>query len=148
MCSQALADSHLKLCVRYESGIPSYSRQLIADHLLTYQEALKSKIRFDCETGASVEVRFVQAPEPPHPSEALGAIRVQDGDVRPEIVVFYQSVRMLLPTRLPVVEARALAKVVAHELSHLVSNRTVHDRAGLNAPVYSTAYLMSGRLHQ
>ena len=78
----------------------------------------------------------------------MGAVRVQNGEVRPEIVIFCQPVRMLLPTRLPAIEARALAKVLAHELRHLVFNRTDHARAGLNAPVYSAAYLMSGDLHE
>lgn len=95
-----------------------------------------------------MDVKFVQAPQPPHPSDALGAVRVRDGDVQPEIVIFYEPVRMLLPTRLPGIEARALAKVLAHELSHLVSNRTGHHGSGLHSALFSTGYLLSADLGQ
>jgi hypothetical protein len=148
LSSQAFASSNLKLCVRFDDGIPNYSRQLITEHLLAYQDDLGSKIGFDCDTESGVEVRFLKAPQPPHPSDALGAVRVHNGEVRPEIVIFYQPVRMLLPTRLPGIEARALAKVLAHELSHLVSNRTSHRGSGLNAAVFSAAYLMSADLRE
>jgi hypothetical protein len=82
-------------------------------------------------------------------STRLGATKVREGRVLPwaevECDAVKQGVAKVAPKRRLRVFGQALAKVLSHELYHLLLNTTGHGRRGLSRPALEWEELMSGK---
>jgi hypothetical protein len=126
----AAAPARVSLCLTSEG--PIVDERLVRFQLAAWQKALSTELYFDCRAPNPVLIRLAKSPARPHPPDALGATRIANGKLQPDITVFCDSVRAMLPEPAPLIESRALARVIAHELVHLLLNRAQHVADGLN----------------
>lgn len=131
----------LELCLRNEAGMDHQTLMLTLHHVRQQQEKLGVTLTPGCSEG-SVRLTFALIPLAPHPPDALGATRTAPGRILPDIRIFTQSVTRMLPTAGPECRARALAKVVIHELSHFLRQSGSHGH-GLDQPVFDAQTLLS-----
>ncbi|MBS1829827.1 MAG: hypothetical protein JST93_31295 [Acidobacteria bacterium] len=131
----------LDLCVQNEAGMDARKMMLTVHHLRQYRGELSTDIQVRC-SAESVRVTFVGYPGEGHPSDALGATRIAKGRILPEVQIFTKPVQEMLPGARPEVEARALAKVVAHELMHYLQQRAGHLH-GLDQPKFDSRTLLA-----
>jgi cytochrome c551/c552 len=90
---------------------------------------------------------------PARPSRRLGWTHVTDGEVLPFAEVDCGLVRSFLAPQLIGVErkeagkkfARAVGRVVAHELYHILGRTTHHSARGVDQPAYTAQELVSDR---
>lgn len=129
------------LCVQNEARLDAQTVMLVVHHLRQYQEELGTGIQVRCSS-ASVRVTFAGYPGVGHPADALGATRTANGRILPEVQIFTKSVQELLPNATAELRARALAKVVAHELSHYLRQQAVHG-ASLDQAWFDTHALVA-----
>ncbi len=115
----------LDLCLQNEAGLDAQAMMLTVHHLRQYQEELRTAVNVRCSAD-SVRVTFASYPGAGHPADALGATRTTKGRILPEVQIFTKSVQQMLPGATVEVWARALSKVVAHELSHYLRQRAGH----------------------
>lgn len=131
----------LDLCVQNEAGMDAQTVMLTVHHLRQYRGELRTEIQARCSAD-SVRVTFSGYPGVGHPSDALGATRILKGRILPEVQIFTKSVIEMLPGAALEAHARALAKVVAHELSHYLQQRRGHDD-GLDRPEFDRQALVA-----
>lgn len=131
----------LDLCVQNEAGIDARTMMLTVHHVRQYRSELRTEIQVRC-SGDSVRVTFGGYPGIGHPADALGATRTSKGRIQPEIQIFAKSVHEMLPQATVEVRARALARVVAHELSHYLEQRAEHQN-GLDQPSFDAKALVA-----
>lgn len=76
---------------------------------------------------------------------ALGATRVTNGRIQPEIEIYATTISKLLRSTLPVLVGRAMARVAAHEIGHYIEQSGTHstDHNDLMAEYYTAAHLMA-----
>ena len=131
----------LDLCVQNEAGMDAQTVMLTVHHVRRYRGELRTEIVARCSAD-SVRVTFSGYPGVGHPSDALGATRILKGRILPEVQIFTKSVIEMLPGAALEAHARALAKVVAHELSHYLQQRRGHDD-GLDRPEFDRQALVA-----
>jgi hypothetical protein len=86
-------------------------------------------------------------------SEALGWTHVSNGEILPFIFIDCESVRRfvqrqlrgMLPVRRDPLFGRAIARILAHELYHLLTQTTQHSTNGLAKASYSVGDLLAER---
>lgn len=131
----------LDLCVRNEAGLDHQTLMLTLHQIRQNQGKVDATITTGC-SASSIRLTFALSPEAPHPPDALGATRTSAGRILPDIRIFTQSVSRMLPTAGPECRARALAKVVIHELSHYLRQSGGHGH-GLDQPAFDAQTLLS-----
>jgi hypothetical protein len=72
---------------------------------------------------------------------ALGAARVKDGRILPEIEIYATSVSTLIRSTLPALVGRGMARVAAHEIGHYLL-QTTDPSKGLMTEYYAAAQLL------
>ncbi|MBL8174640.1 MAG: hypothetical protein JNK48_08220 [Bryobacterales bacterium] len=132
----------LDLCVRNEAGLDN-GTLLLTMHHIRQNPGKAGRLSFACSASA-VRVTFAAHQEGPHPPDALGATRSAGGKILPDIIVFTRSVLQMLGEAGVDGQARALAKVVAHELSHYFRQQRGHDE-GLDKPFLDAQELIALR---
>jgi hypothetical protein len=125
------------------SGAPAFSQDLAAcvdlrtkldtDTVALFQQELRSiaknsglTLRLVHENGACPGVRLIIRTRLAKDISALGAARLLNGRVLPEIEVYAASIAVTLPSRLPALLGPALARVAAHEIGHYLTQSSVH----------------------
>jgi len=96
-----------------------------------------------CDEPGAMQVYFMRIH--PFESSALGAARVRCGVVLPLLEVYTEPLAAMLGTRLPGVLGRAMARVTAHELAHVLRQETHHQAAGAFAAQYTAGLLRAAR---
>lgn len=135
----------LRVCVAPESQVNKDIRNGIRQELSLYETWLGSKIEFSCEAAGAVSVLVTGRAGWGMQPDALGATRVAGGFVQPEIVIFRDAIRNMLPVemRLEGNEVRAMARVIAHELRHFLSGTGSHQVNGVDDEQLSAGHLLS-----
>lgn len=135
----------LKVCLHYDAKTSKDVQKLIQEEIARYEEWLGAKLSFDCAGPAGVFVAVLGRAPAGMELDALGATRLSRGVVMPEVVVFRETIRELLPVqmRMEGTEARAIARVVAHELGHYLTASTGHRRNGVNDESLTAGHLLS-----
>ena len=72
---------------------------------------------------------------------ALGAARVKDGRILPEIEIYATSVAVLVRSTLPALVGRGMARVAAHEIGHYFLQTTAHSK-DLMTEYYAAPHLL------
>lgn len=125
----------LDLCIKNEAGLDVQTLMLVGHNLRQHQQKLGVPLRLGCSESA-VQIAIRSAPEAGHPADALGATRVSGGRILPVIYVFAGTVRSFINCSEVETHARAMALVLAHELSHFVRQETGHgeglDKAAMD----------------
>ena len=106
------------------------------------------ELRGHCSAAAPLPNRGLQ-----QVAESLGQTHVMDGKVLPYADVQCDSVRRLIDRELRAARAgdrddllgRALGRVMAHELYHVLLRTTRHGRSGLGRPAQSSSDLVATR---
>lgn len=130
-----------ELCIRNEAGLDAQTLMLTMHHIRGHQELLGVDFVQGC-SASSIRLTFRAVPQAPHPQDALGATRVTAGKVQPEILIFAKSILQMLQGASAECKARALAKVVAHELSHYLRQKKDHGE-GLDRRQFDAEFLTS-----
>ena len=112
--------------------------------LKLYEKQLGAVFRFSCGAPSAVEITFRDQAFRGAPPDALGAARVANGRVLPEIEIFRRPVRQLIREADPHLEGRAIGAVAAHEIGHYLRQRTGHDSHGIHAPQLTARHLLHG----
>ena len=73
---------------------------------------------------------------------ALGAARVKDGRILPEIEIYATSVAKLIRSTLPALVGRGMARVAAHEIGHYLLQTTAHSK-DLMTEYYAAPHLLA-----
>ena len=82
---------------------------------------------------------------------ALGSVQAINGEVQPFVEIDCSRIGALLETQLPLLRAqtperlfaRAVARVVAHELYHVFVKTKIHDNSGVGKPEFTASDLLS-----
>lgn len=97
----------------------------------------------NCDEPGATQVYFMRIH--PFESSALGAARTRGGVVLPLLEVYTEPLAAMLGTRLPGVLGRAMARVTAHELAHVLRQETEHAAEGAFAAQYTAGLLRAAR---
>lgn len=137
--SNTLERREIDVCLVVKTAVPPATIKLFEHEL---RRRLDAQVRF-VECGAPSAVRITVHPRPAsdQAEDALGATRVRSGRLQPEIHVFREPVRRMLFSTLPVFEAKALATVAAHELTHWMTQEQRHRGEGFMHPLLTGAQL-------
>ncbi len=131
----------VELCIRNEAGLDVQTLMLTTHYIRRHEELPGSNFTQGC-SASSIRLTFGNLPQAPHPPDALGATRVTAGRVQAEILIFARSILQMLQGASAECKARALAKVVAHELSHYLRQKKEHGE-GLDRAVFDSEFLIS-----
>jgi len=112
--------------------------------LKRYQNQFATELRFSCQAPNPVIVTFREAPPQGRPADALGATRVLNGRILPDIEIYRLSVRQMLRDPGDLAEGRALATVTAHELHHYLWQQPLHEPSGLRSELLTAQNLIRG----
>ncbi|MBI4889664.1 MAG: hypothetical protein HY821_03500 [Acidobacteria bacterium] len=82
--------------------------------------------------------------QPPAARTALAITHISNGQVLPFVRLDIGAVSGMLGSTRQSELPRALARVAAHELHHVLTGSTVHDSTGITKPVFSRSDLLSG----
>jgi len=115
-----------------------------------YDRVAVVRLRGDCRVGAPL---VMTTRTEKGGSEPLGQTQVVDGEVLPFAAVHCDAVRRLIGRDLALQPSyehedlfgRALGRVLAHELYHILLRSTRHGTQGLARPVQSSADLLADR---
>ncbi len=113
----------------------------------TFNHIVTVRFRGHCLAGERWSVRVT-------PDE-LGLTHITDGEVLPFCEVRCDAVRQAAQPyllregtrRMPVLLGRALARVLAHEIYHMVARTRVHGKRGIARPSLTPEELVMGTLH-
>jgi len=97
----------------------------------------------NCDEQGATPIYFMRVH--PFESSALGAARTRGGVVLPLLEVYTEPLAAMLGTRLPGVLGRAMARVTAHELAHVLRQETEHAAEGAFAAQYTAGLLRAAR---
>lgn len=97
----------------------------------------------NCDEPGAMPVYFMRIH--PFESSALGAARTRGRVVLPLVEVYTEPLAAMLGTRLPGVLGRAMARVTAHELTHVLRQETEHAAEGAFAAQYTAGLLRAAR---
>ncbi len=114
-----------------------------------YDRVAVVRFRGDCRAGAPLLMTRTEK----HDFDPLGQTQVVDGDVLPFAAVRCDAVRQLIGRDLALQPSyerddlfgRALGRIVAHELYHILLRTTRHGTEGLARPAQSSADLLADR---
>jgi len=84
-----------------------------------------------------VSIQFLSRTE----ISALGATRVRDGRILPEIEIYATSIKNLVRSTLPALVGRGMARVAAHEIGHYLLQTTTHSK-DLMSECFGAAHLL------
>lgn len=139
-------EASVRLCVRNDARVAEHSVSAMRSSLLRMQSLLKVRLEFGCEVGGTGHlVTLVLREQPadiPEPS-ALGAAKTTHDRIEPYLELYYDSLKWILPSRLAVIEGRAMARIVAHELSHYLRQSREHGASDFLRAELSLARLMA-----
>jgi len=115
-----------------------------------YDRVAVVRLRGDCRAGAPL---LMTTRTEKGGSEPLGQTQVVDGDVLPFAAVRCDAIRQLIGRDLALQPSyeredlfgRALGRVLAHELYHILLRTTRHGTEGLARPAQSSADLLADR---
>jgi hypothetical protein len=142
MTFNPLSVKALDLCIENRAKLDPQTFQAFHTELDRILSASELAAGLDiCRPGAVAIM--VQAEGVPEEPSALGGIRQLNGRLLPEIAIFVTPTALLIDNRLPAVLGRALARVAAHELGHLLSQRSKHNPSGLMSERFSAAHLLA-----
>ncbi len=164
-CASADAESDLVVYLKADANQPAAPIAQMKRELATLMQSAGYRVQWGGESNSSFLV-VVQlngtcalpagyagpATTPPPPS-ALASTTVTDGRVLPFSVVNCAAVTRSLASLLSgdagaqrdFYYGRALARVIAHELYHILAGTTAHTRTGVSRSCFSTADLVSER---
>lgn len=142
MISNQLIASGLDLCVENPDGLDRMTLQSFRTELGAILAASGRPANFTACLPVIVTITLRDDPPEEEPT-ALGATRVRNGRLVPEIELYVSPIAQIVATRLPGVLGRALARVATHELGHLLSQGSAHTRHGVMMERLSAAHLMA-----
>lgn len=127
----------------------SWARQDAASAPGVYHRLTIVRFRGDCSLAAPLPLTSAS----PANAEALGQTRVVNGDVLPISDIrcdaarkyLGREIRALPPSEQDEAFGRALGRVVAHELYHMLLRTRTHGKTGLARPAVSRAELLAPR---
>jgi hypothetical protein len=114
-----------------------------------YERIAMVRLRGECRVGAPLPRQSAKAHEP------LGQTHVSDGKVLPIADIRCDSVRRVIYKELQAADSdqrdellgRALGRVAAHELYHMLLRTMEHGREGLARPAQSSSDLLAAHTH-
>lgn len=142
MLPQVWAAETLHLCIAGPGGLaPDIQAQWQSE-----LERILSVSAYRLEVGScqerSVEVRFLKA-NPMEPA-ALAAARVERRKIQPRVEVYMSPLAEMIGTQLPGPLGRAMARVTAHELRHVMAQEHGHGK-GADRETYSAGLLLAAK---
>jgi hypothetical protein len=141
--AQSSAPPKLTLCLTPVIPLSAPVLGLLADELRQYGPALQREIVLDCKADSAVPVMLDARPTGTTPPEALGSVKMRDGQILPGIRVYFNSVNDLLPVHSPRNLARGAALVIAHECRHYLLQTAGH-KDGVGGYAFSGTDLARG----
>lgn len=122
-----LFSQDLAVCLEDRTKLDSETLQVFGQELRAIARSSGITLRILEQPGQCRDIRLTIRPFSHAEISALGAARVEDGRVLPEIEVYASSVAGLVGSRLPALLGRGLARVAAHEIGHYVLQTTTHS---------------------
>jgi hypothetical protein len=143
------AAATVDICFKNEASLTQATVSHLESSLRIHQKDLSVELRFACDSESTnqVVITLRDVPANNQLQDALGATRVRNGRILPQIEIFCDSVRRLVRTQRPVsptLEGWALAKVAAHELYHYLRVELGHRHGGLNDEFLTAERLIQG----
>lgn len=138
------AEPEVVLCLENQREVTPATLASFQNALRDLSPELGAAITFRCDNlrPPFLLVTFRDAPRPQQPENALASMLTEGGKVLPRMEAYLTPVRRMLPSRLEVVEGRALAWVAGHELLHFLNQRMNHDHRGWFGAELNTAMLL------
>ncbi len=132
------------LCLENQKQLSPGTYHSFRDTLRELGPHLGATVAFRCENlrPPFVLVTVREEPRLTQPENALAAMRTQNGRVLPRMELYVKPVRRILPSRLEVLEGRALAWAAGHELLHYLLQTEQHSHGGYFAAELNTAMLL------
>ena len=136
-----LFSQDLTVCLEIRANLDADTLRVFSEELQTIARSSGFTLRLLRQPSECHDIRLTIQPFSRADSSALGAARVKDGHILPEIDVYASSVAALLRSTLPALAGRGLARVAAHEIGHYVLQTTTHS-GDLMSEYYTAARLM------
>lgn len=127
--------------------VDAYTR-LDGDTVRVFEEELQGiarksglSLRFLQNQSHCPEIRIRIQAQGQKEVSALGATRVLNGRIQPELEIYVTPVATLIRSSLPVLLGRAMARVAAHEIGHYLLQESDHSD-GLMSESFTAAHLL------
>lgn len=141
LAATPLQAQHLTICLEERANLDADTMKVFEEELLGIAQKSGFTLRLLTEPSECRDVRIRIQSRSSVELGALGATRVKDGRILPEIEIYSASVAKLIRSGLPSLVGRGMARVAAHELGHYLLQETTHSN-GLMGECFSAAHLL------
>jgi hypothetical protein len=136
-----LFSQDLTVCVDVRATLDAGTMRAFGEELQAIARLSGLSLRLLNRPSECQDIRLTIQSIAPSEISALGAARVKDGRILPEIEIYATSVATLMRSRLPALVGRGMARVAAHEIGHYLLQTTSHSK-GLMTEYYAAPHLL------